>query len=205
MFSLKTFHHMFQLLWHPRMWIVSEYPSKEVQDVQWNVDCAQALEISRTSLRTIMKKSLMFHLYKIMIVQKILPRDPVQRLQFSDHMLNILQGDLAVIITWDEEHFHLDGHINKQNRQYWAKENPREYTRYLCTVKKLPCGVLCQRLGDWALFFWRWGWIDGDGEFRAICGYASGLFLFFTWRKMIGIFHMSGFNRRKPQLTPREF
>lgn len=87
---------------------------------------AQALEISRTSLRTIMKKHLKFHPYKIMIVQKILPHDPVQRLQFSEHMLNILQDDLAVIITSDEAHFHLDGHVNKQNCRYWAKENPRE-------------------------------------------------------------------------------
>ena len=41
-------------------------------------------------------------------------------------MLNILQDDLAVIITSDEAHFHLDGHVNKQNCRYWAKENPRE-------------------------------------------------------------------------------
>ena len=39
---------------------------------------AQALEVSRMSLRTIMKKQLMFHLYKVMIVPKILLHDPVQ-------------------------------------------------------------------------------------------------------------------------------
>ena len=48
-----------------------------------------------------------------MIGQKILPHNPVQRLQFSDHVLNILQDDLAVIIISDEAHFHLDSHVNR--------------------------------------------------------------------------------------------
>ena len=42
-----------------------------------------------------------------MIVQKILPHDPIQRRQFSEHRLNILEDDLAWIITSDEAHFHL--------------------------------------------------------------------------------------------------
>ena len=61
-----------------------------------------------------------------MVVQKILLHEPVQRLQFSDDMLNILQDDLAVIITSDEAHFHLDGHVNNQSCLYWAKDDPRE-------------------------------------------------------------------------------
>ena len=87
---------------------------------------AQALEISRTGLRTIVKKHLMFHPYKIMILQKILPHDPVQRQQFSEHILNILQNDLAVIITSKEAHFHVDGHVTKLNCWYWVKETPSE-------------------------------------------------------------------------------
>ena len=34
---LKTLPHSFQLLWHTRMWIVSESPSKVVQDVKRDV------------------------------------------------------------------------------------------------------------------------------------------------------------------------
>ena len=49
-----------------------------------------------------------------MIVQKILPHDPVQRLQFSEHMLNILPNYIAVIITLDEAHLYKDGHVNKK-------------------------------------------------------------------------------------------
>ena len=61
----------------------------------------------------------MFQLYKLMIMQKILQHDHVQRLKFSENMLNILTDDLAVIITSDEARFHLDNHVNKQNCQYW--------------------------------------------------------------------------------------
>ena len=63
---------------------------------------AQLLKISRTILRTIVKEHLMFHSYGIMIVQKIFPNVPVQRLTFSKRILNILHKDLAVIITSDE-------------------------------------------------------------------------------------------------------
>jgi len=87
---------------------------------------SQALEISRTSMRTIIKKHLKFHPHKIRIVQKILPNDIVQRRQFSEQMLDVLLNDLAVIITSDEAHFHLDGYVNKQNCRYWAIETPRE-------------------------------------------------------------------------------
>lgn len=41
--------------------------------------CTQALEISRRILKTIFNKHLHFHPYKIMIVQKFLSRDYLQR------------------------------------------------------------------------------------------------------------------------------
>ena len=48
---------------------------------------AQELEILHTSVRTIMKMHLVFHSYKIVSAQETLPRDPVQHLQFTKHML----------------------------------------------------------------------------------------------------------------------
>ena len=87
---------------------------------------SQALEISRTRLQFITKKLLKFHPYKMMIVQRILPHDPVQCLEFCQRVLNILQDDLAVIITSDKAHFQLDGRVNKQNCRFWPKENPKE-------------------------------------------------------------------------------
>ena len=56
-------------------------------------------------MQTIIKTHLNFHPYKIMIVQKSLPNSTVQRRHFCE----VLLDDLAVIITSDEAHFHLNG------------------------------------------------------------------------------------------------
>ena len=115
----------------------------------------QALEISSTSLRTIMKNHLLFHPYKITILHNILLHGPVQRLQLSNHMLNILQDDLALIITSDEAHFLLNGHANKQSCRNRVKEDPREQHRKpLQRQKKKSYVVMYFANGwdNWALF-----------------------------------------------------
>ena len=78
-----------------------------------------------------------------MIVQKFFR---MQRLQFSEHMLNILKGDLAVIITSDDAHLYLDGHVNKHNCRYWAKEIPRELHQKPLHSQSVLCDMLCQKL-----------------------------------------------------------
>ena len=45
---------------------------------------------------------------------------------FVKKMLDVLLDDVSVIITSNEEHFHLNSYINKQNCQYWDTENPRK-------------------------------------------------------------------------------
>lgn len=87
---------------------------------------AQALGMSRRSLQRILKQELKFHPYKIMVVQKILPTDHLQRLQFSQRMLELLEDENLIMMMSDEAHFHIDGYVNKQNCRYWADTNPRE-------------------------------------------------------------------------------
>ena len=104
---------------------------------------AQALEISRTSRRTIMNKHVMSSLYKIMNVRKILQHYPVPHLQFSEVILNILQDCFAVIVTSDEAYFHLYGQVNKQNCRYWANESPGElHEKSLPSQKVKVCRAL---------------------------------------------------------------
>ena len=86
-----------------------------------------------------MENHILFYPYKIIIVKKILLHGPAKHLQFSKHILNILQDNLAVIIISDEAHFCVDDHVNKQNCQYWAKENLS--VANLCIGKKLPCDI----------------------------------------------------------------
>lgn len=60
-----------------------------------------------------------------MVVQKILPTDHLQRLHFSQRMLELLKDENLIIMMSDEAHFHINGYVNKQNCRYWADTNPR--------------------------------------------------------------------------------
>ena len=76
---------------------------------------ASILGLSRRSLQQILRGELNFNPYKIMIVQKLLPSDFVQRKLFCERMLKIIASDNVILMMSDEAHFHLDGYVNKQN------------------------------------------------------------------------------------------
>lgn len=108
---------------------------------------AQALGISRRSLQTILAKHLKFHPYKIVVVQRLLPTDNVQRVTFSERMLDILRDELSIVITSDEAHFHLDGNVNKQNCRYWASDNPRELHQQPLHSEKVTVWCALSKVG----------------------------------------------------------
>jgi len=104
---------------------------------------ASVLGLSRRSLQGILHDELNFHPYKIMIVQKLLPSDFVQRRLFFERMLEIIASDDVMSMMNDEAHCHLDGYVNKQNCRFWAAENPQElHHRPLHTAKvSVWCGI----------------------------------------------------------------
>ena len=102
-----------------------------------------------------------------MIVQKNLPHDTVQRL---DRVMTTLwwsspQGRTE---SYPQAHFHLDGHINKQNCRYTIKENPRELHQKPLHSQKVTIWCALSKVGIiWPYFFKlsvdiRWRWIQGD-------------------------------------------
>ena len=74
---------------------------------------ASILGLSHRSLQRILHGELNFHPYKIMIVQKLLPSDSVQRRLFCERMLEIIASDDVILMMSDEAYFHLDGYVNK--------------------------------------------------------------------------------------------
>lgn len=89
---------------------------------------SQALKIPRTTLRRIISEDLNMHPYKIQLTQELLPADRPKRLEFCVRMLDMLDQkliDLEDVFFSDEAHFHLNGHVNKQNMRYYGTENPR--------------------------------------------------------------------------------
>lgn len=82
------------------------------------------LGISRTSLRRILKSDLKLHPYKIQLVQKLKPNDFNLRKLYAETMLERFSNFDNILFS-DEAHFHLNGHVNKQNCRYWSSENPK--------------------------------------------------------------------------------
>lgn len=104
---------------------------------------ASVLGISRRSLQRILSGKLKLHPYKLMIVQKLLPSDYLQRQQCCERIMEIMECENVVLLMTDEAHFSLDGYVNKQNCRYWAEENPRQlHQRPLHSAKvTVWCGV----------------------------------------------------------------
>ena len=82
------------------------------------------LVVSRTSLRRILVEDLRLHPYKIQRVQELQPNDPILRRAFVQTMLERFWSFNNILFS-DESHFHINGHVNKQNCRYWVAENPR--------------------------------------------------------------------------------
>jgi len=71
-------------------------------------------------------KDLNFHPYKTAIVQELSDRDVANRRISSEYLLEMLNDDgvISTVLMNDEAHFHLSGHVSKENYRYWAPENP---------------------------------------------------------------------------------
>ena len=100
---------------------LSENPRKSVRRL------SQELDINRESVRRILKDDLKAFPFKIQMVQKQMPANKMQRLQFVNNMAQLIEDDaelLANIHFSDEAHFHLSGYVNKQNCRFWGTEQP---------------------------------------------------------------------------------
>ena len=88
---------------------------------------SQELAISRRSMQRI-QRDLNMYPYKVQLVQSLQPLDLQQRLTYAVRFQEIARNNINFIhklIMGDEAHFHLNGHVNKQNMRFWGTENPR--------------------------------------------------------------------------------
>jgi len=58
------------------------------------------------------------------MVQQLKPQDYAHRLQFANEMLERFASFNNIFFS-DEAHFHLNGHVNRQNCRYWSDTNPK--------------------------------------------------------------------------------
>lgn len=86
---------------------------------------AAALNVSRSSVLRMLNKDLHLNPFKIQLVQELKPTDPADRLFFANEIMDRFPEADNILFS-DEAHFHLNGHVNKQNCRYWSRENPKQ-------------------------------------------------------------------------------
>ncbi|GFU99503.1 uncharacterized protein TNCV_4763641 [Trichonephila clavipes] len=88
---------------------------------------AEALDLPRSTVPKIMRNILLYYLYKLQLVQELLPHDFETRHLFSLQFLARLEVDPEWpwdILWTDESHFHLEGSVNTHNCRIWESDNP---------------------------------------------------------------------------------
>lgn len=98
----------------------------EEEDTTTLTSMAEEFHASRSSCFKALKME-KFKSYKIKNVQKLLPRDYFPRMEFCELWMEKINENgniLNNILFSDESSFTLNGKVNKQNRQIWARENP---------------------------------------------------------------------------------
>ena len=65
--------------------------------------------------------------YKIQLTQKLKFDDHQKRKEFARIFLRMTNDEhfTSQLIMSDDAHFHISGHVNKQNSRFWANENPK--------------------------------------------------------------------------------
>ncbi|GFX75742.1 uncharacterized protein TNCV_2237151 [Trichonephila clavipes] len=87
----------------------------------------EALDLTRSTVQKITRNILLYYLYKLQLVQELLPRYFDTRHLFSLHFLARLEVDPDWpwnILCTDEAHFHLDGSVNTHISRIWETDNP---------------------------------------------------------------------------------
>ena len=110
----------------------------------------QELGISRRSLQRI-QNDLNMYPYKVQLVQSLQPLDMQQRLTYAVKFQEIARNDINFthnLIIRNEAHFHLNGHVNKQDIRVWNTENPRIAYAIELHPRKVTvwCGVTSERI-----------------------------------------------------------
>ena len=73
-------------------------------------------------------------------------------------------GYLGLMLFNDEAHFHLSGHVNKQNMRFWASQQPHKHTHQLLSQEKLTLWCAIGKGGIFGPYFFE----DNDGNFVTV-------------------------------------
>jgi len=120
--------------------------------------------------RSILHKDLKPHPYKIQLGQELKPQDSVNRLQFVNQVTERFSTFNNIWFS-DDAHFHLNGHVNKQNCRYWSATNSkRKHQKPLRSPKVTVWTATSTRVIIGPYFFEDERGRAVYSEFRRLCG-----------------------------------
>lgn len=117
---------------------------------------AQQINLSYGTTRTILKKDLNRHAYKLQCFHELLPIDPPRRIEFCNWFQNNLNNEAALntVFFSDEAWFYLSGYVNSQNMRWWSSENPHFFVEQPLHPQKVGVWVgICRRRLVGPIFF----------------------------------------------------
>ena len=102
---------------------------------------SQEVGVSRTSVRRIIHKDLKLFPYKVHILQAQTQANKhvLKRYEVCTEISERIENNpdlLDVLVFIDEAHFHLSGHVNKQNTRFWASSQPHDHVQVPLSVEK---------------------------------------------------------------------
>ena len=101
---------------------------------------SQEVGISRATVQRVIHNDLKLFPYKVQILQKQTDVNKRERVEFCQSISERIEnnpGVLNLILFSDEAHFHLSGHVNKQNMRFWASQQPHEHTQRPLSQEKV--------------------------------------------------------------------
>ncbi|KAI6661966.1 hypothetical protein LOD99_9635 [Oopsacas minuta] len=112
---------------------------------------SRELQLSRTTVRRILVDDLNLFSFKIQILQKQSTVQKEKRLAFAKLIAGKVEKkeiDIGNIDWSDEAHFHISGHVNKQNMRIWGEEKSDPLDSKPLTQEKVTvwCSVGSKRI-----------------------------------------------------------
>ena len=87
-----------------------------------------------------------------MVAKELLEPDYKTRVACCKDILENIPAN-PVLITSNEDHFHLSGFVNKQNFCYWLESNPRELHERLLHRERVTVWCAVANFGVWNPYF----------------------------------------------------
>ena len=101
------------------------------------------------------------------ILQAQTQANKTERYEFGQKISEPIENDphlLDCLLFSDEVHFHLSGHVNRQNSRFWATEQPHEHSEKPLSVEKTTVWSALGKNGILDPYFFE----DDDGHWVTV-------------------------------------